>query len=121
MATQVLTCIRCPRGCQVELTIDEAGQITGVAGNSCKRGETYAKAELTNPVRTVTSTVTVCGGKRDRVVPVKTVPEVPKAKVKDVMEKVFAIKVAAPVAIGDVICEDIAGTGANLVATKDAS
>ena len=120
MATQVLTCIRCPRGCQVELTLDEGGQITDVSGNSCKRGETYAKAELTNPVRTVTSTVTVSGGSVDRVVPVKTVPEVPKAMVKDVMEKVFVLSVAAPVSIGDVICQDIAGTGANLVATKDA-
>lgn len=120
MATQVVTCIRCPRGCQVQLTLDDDGQITGVTGNSCKRGETYAKAELTNPVRTVTSTVTVRGGKVDRVVAVKTVPEVPKAKVKDVMEVVFGLTVAAPVSIGDVICQDIAGTGANLVATKDA-
>lgn len=118
MEKQVLTCIRCPRGCQVELTL-ENGKITGVTGNSCKRGELYAKAELTNPVRTVTSTVVVDGAAEGRMVSVKTATEVPKAKVRDVMDAIFSLRAQAPVHIGDILCKNIADTGVDLVATKD--
>ncbi len=51
-----LICIVCPRGCH--LTVDENNGYA-VTGNSCKRGEIYGKAEVTNPVRVVTSTVAV--------------------------------------------------------------
>ena len=55
-----LTCINCPLGCTVSVTIED-GEITNITGNNCKRGEIYAKDELTNPVRTVTSTARVDG------------------------------------------------------------
>jgi CxxC motif-containing protein len=51
-------CINCPRGCM--LTVDT--ETLEVKGNSCPRGEAYGKAEVTNPVRTVTSTVKIVGG-----------------------------------------------------------
>ncbi|WP_322150426.1 DUF1667 domain-containing protein [Paratractidigestivibacter sp.] len=119
---QVLTCIRCPRGCQVTVSLalgaDEA--VVSVVGNSCKRGEAYARAEVTNPVRTVTTTVPVSGGATEKMVSVKTSREVPKDKVFDVMAAVMGLSAVSPVRIGDVICENIAGTGADLIATKDA-
>ena len=50
------TCIVCPMGCSVDVEI-ENDKIIGVKGNTCKRGEEYVKAEITNPVRTITTTV----------------------------------------------------------------
>ncbi|WP_321972019.1 DUF1667 domain-containing protein [Paratractidigestivibacter sp.] len=117
---QVLTCIRCPRGCQITVSFDADGSISSIEGYSCKRGETYARAEVTNPVRTVTTTVPVSGGATEKMVSVKTSREVPKDKVFDVMAAVMGLSAVSPVRIGDVICENIAGTGADLIATKDA-
>ena len=89
-----------------------------VTGNTCPRGAEYAKSEATAPVRTVTSTVCALGGVRP-VVAVKTVPDVPKGKIFAVMDAVRALEVSAPVHIGDILCENIADTGSNLVAAAD--
>ena len=45
-----LTCIRCPRGCQLEVAVED-GAVVSVAGNACKRGETYAKTEAVKRVK----------------------------------------------------------------------
>ena len=112
-----LTCIRCPMGCRMTATV-ENGSVTAVTGNTCRRGKEYAMTEAVAPVRTVTSTVLCLGGVRP-VVAVKTVPEVPKAKVFDVMDVIRRIRVSAPVHIGDVLLRDAAGTGADIVATAE--
>lgn len=104
-------------GCAIHVEI-ENGQIVSVTGNTCPRGAEYAKSEATAPVRTVTSTVHAKGGVRP-VVAGKTVPDVPKGKIFAVMDAVRTMEVKAPVHIGDVLCENIAGTGSNLVAAAD--
>lgn len=113
-----LTCIGCPMGCAVTVEMDEDGQITGVTGNTCKRGEDYARKEVTNPTRIVTSTVKVEGGAAE-MVSVKTKTDIPKGKIFACVESLRGICVKAPVHIGDVIVSDIAGTGADIVATKE--
>lgn len=62
MAVRELTCISCPLGCALKVETDEAGKVLSVSGNTCKRGEEYGRREVTAPVRTVTSTVSVEGG-----------------------------------------------------------
>ncbi len=104
-----LTCIICPRGCAV--TVDENLTVTG---NACKRGETYAIAECTNPTRTVTSIVRVAN-REDTMVSVKTEAPIPKGKMMEAMAQIRAKTVSAPIAIGDVIIENLFGT--NLIAT----
>ena len=112
-----LTCIRCPMGCRLAAQT-ENGVLTSVKGNTCRRGAEYAKTEAVAPVRTVTSTVRALGGVRP-VVAVKTVPEVPKAKVFDVMAAIRRIRVSAPVHMGDILLRNAAGTGADIVATAE--
>ena len=106
-----LTCIECPMGCSV--TVKKDGKtISSVSGNGCKRGELYARAEVTCPMRVVTSTVmSSCGVP----VPVKTDKPVKKSEMFAVMSKINAIRCTLPVRIGDVIYKDISD-GANLVA-----
>ena len=81
MEEKKLTCICCPMGCQLQVTIRD-GQVEKVEGNTCKRGAEYGKKEVTNPTRIVTTTVRVHGGSLP-VVPVKTASDIPKSAVMD--------------------------------------
>lgn len=119
METIHLTCIRCPRGCQIDAVVD-GGQVVSITGNSCKRGEVYAQAEATNPVRVVTSSVPVVGSAMHHMVSVKTAGDVPKSKVFEVVASLKGVTVTAPVAIGDVVVSDAAGTGVDIIATRSA-
>lgn len=116
METKNLTCIGCPMGCSLTVTIDGA-EIT-VAGNTCPVGANYAKKEVTNPTRVVTSSVRVEGADIARV-SVKTACDIPKNKIFDCMAQIMEVTVKAPVCIGDVIIENCAGTGVSVVATKN--
>ena len=110
-----LICIVCPQGCH--LTVDEENGCA-VTGNRCPRGAEYGKIELTAPTRTVTSTVRCEGGAHPRC-PVKTDRPVPKGSVFQVMEALEGIDLTAPVRVGQVVIENVCGTGANVVATRD--
>lgn len=118
MTQRQLTCIGCPMGCQLIATL-ENGVVTSVTGNTCKRGDSYARKECVAPARTVTGTVRCTGGTTP-VVSVRTAGEVPKAKVFDVAHALNTALVTLPVAAGDVIIPDVCGTGVAVVATKSA-
>lgn len=94
----------------------EGAEVVSLGGNGCRRGDTYARKEVAHPTRTVTSTVTVSGGLRERV-SVKTSTDVPKDKVLDVMNVINHTLAVAPVRMGDIVVEDVCGTGVALVAT----
>ena len=110
-----LTCISCPRGCR--MTVEKNGDEVVVTGNECKRGEAYAVAELTCPVRTITSSIFIDGGDYP-LVSVKTKDPVPKAKIKAVLDVIRTLRATAPTNVGDVVVPDIGGTGIDLVATR---
>lgn len=112
-----LICIGCPLGCPLEVEMNGA-EVVSVKGNTCKNGEKYAQKELTNPTRIVTSTVRVQGGTL-AMVSVKTESDIPKGKIFDCVRELQAVDVKAPVAIGDVILPNVAGTGVAIVATKN--
>lgn len=118
MPTVELTCISCPLGCPLKVEVDKEGKVLSVAGNTCKRGEEYGRKEVTAPTRTVTSTVRLAGGAAP-VVPVRTRGDIPKDRIFDVMAGIRGACARAPVSIGDVIIENIAGTGVDLIATAE--
>ena len=107
-----LICIVCPRGCH--LTIDEN---LNVSGNFCKRGEIYARNEIKNPTRIITTTVAVTNGIYPRL-SVKTNVPIPKNKIFDVMSELRKVKVIAPIKLGDIIVKNILNTGSDIVATE---
>ena len=117
MSTVNLICIGCPLGCPLTVEM-EGNEVKSVAGNTCPRGDAYAKKELTNPTRIVTSTVRVAGG-RLAMVSVKTESDIPKDKIFECVKALKDVEVTAPVNIGDVIVENVAGTGVNVIATKN--
>lgn len=112
-----LICIGCPLGCPLEARM-EGSQVLTVTGHACRNGEAYARRELTNPRRIVTTTVRVSGGTL-ALVSVKTSAGIPRDRVLDCIRELKAIEVRAPVAIGDVLLENVCGTGVSVVATRN--
>ena len=100
MEERKLTCIGCPMGCPLTVIMN-GKEVVGVTGNTCKRGDVYARKEVTNPTRIVTSTVRVSGGSID-MVSVKTKEDIPKGKIFECVKALKGIEVPAPVHIGDV-------------------
>lgn len=116
MEKRELTCIGCPLGCPLVVTM-ENGAALSVTGNTCPRGDAYARKEVTAPSRIVTTTVPVHGGVL-AAVSVKTAGEIPKEKIFDCVRALKTVTVEAPVTIGQVVLADAAGTGVDVVATK---
>lgn len=114
MEIRELTCIGCPLGCALTVTMD-GKEIREVKGNTCVKGDIYARKEVTNPTRIVTTTVRVEGGKVP-MINVKTQSDIPKDKIFDCVAALKGLTVKAPVTIGDVILANVAGTGVNIVA-----
>ena len=112
---QAITCINCPLGCRIEVAT-ESGKVTGVSGQGCKRGVAYARQECLSPTRMVTGLVAVKGCR----VPlsVKTESPIPKDQIFPCMAEISKINPHPPIRMGQVICENVCGTGVNIVATK---
>lgn len=107
-----LTCIVCPRGCH--LVIDDN---LNVSGNFCKRGENYAKNEITRPMRNISSTVIIKSNIINRL-PVKTSDNIPKDKIFEVMQEINKVTVSAPINVGDVVIKNVLDLGIDIVATR---
>ena len=114
-----LTCINCPLGCQLTVALED-GKVISVTGNTCPRGDNYARTEVTDPKRIVTSSILVKNGERC-VVSVKTKEPIAKDKIFDVVRAMRGLSLEAPVKIGDVVLSDVAGCNVDLVATANVS
>ncbi len=107
-------CICCPRGCHLTVTLPGLE----VSGNSCKRGEDYAKREVSDPRRTVTSTVKTTDPLRRRL-PVKTDGAIPLGKLREAAAALDMVTVSPPVSCGDIVLKNVLGLGVNIVATDE--
>jgi CxxC motif-containing protein len=112
---QTITCISCPVGCRMKVVVEQ-GEVVSVGGNSCNRGIVYAKQESVAPRRMVTAAVML----QNHAMPlsVKTGAPIPKEKIFECMEEISALRLNAPVKIGQVVIADVCGTGVDVVATK---
>lgn len=117
--THSLICIRCPRGCELEVVVED-GAVVEVTGHACGRGVRYAEDEVLHPMRMVTSSVPIVGSASAKMVSVRTKGDVPKSSVLDVIGALHGVKVQAPVHIGDVVVDNVCGTGVDVIATRDA-
>ena len=110
-----MTCIVCPRGCPLSIDLDTLE----VTGNTCPRGAMYAKNEVTNPTRTITSSVRV-NNRENQLVSIKTTNPVPKGMIMQVMEEINKVSVPAPTHIGDVVIHNVLGLeDVDIVITKN--
>ena len=115
MKTEIITCINCPVGCRMEVT-HEGEEVLSVKGNTCKRGDAYARQECVAPLRMVTAVAPV----QDRETPVslKTRQPIPKRLIDECMRAVMERPFTPPIAAGDVLIPNVCGTGVDVIATK---
>ena len=114
--TRNLTCIICPLGCALTVEFDSDGKVNKVSGNTCPRGKQYAIDECTHPMRTVTSTARASDGAP---IAVKTDRAIPKELMLACMKEINRVTVTLPTRIGDVVIENLLGTGANVIVTAN--
>jgi len=111
-----LYCITCPAGCLLKVLEFDAHRSLKIEGNKCEKGFDFAKAELTNPMRTLTTTVrTTFSGVP--VLPVRTDGEIPKDLIMDAMKELKSITVSEKLGCGDTVLENLAGSGVRVIAT----
>ncbi len=114
--TKKILCIRCPKGCELKVT-EKNGEIE-VSGNECRLGREYAREEMLNPQRIVTSTVRIHNASYPRL-PVRTNKTVPKDKIDMVIEKLQNLSVEAPVEYHDVILKNVLDTKVDVISERD--
>ena len=105
---EIITCINCPMGCRMEVTLED-GAVVSVKGNTCKRGDLYAHQECTQPLRMITAVAPVS---------LKTRTPIPKAKIDECMRAIDELQLKAPIKAGDVLIANVVGTGVDVIATK---
>ena len=90
-ADRYFTCIVCPNGCEVE--VKQNGDSISVSGNKCKRGEVYVVQELTDPRRTISTTVPISNGELP-LCSVRLTKPIPKKEIFRVMQEIRRIFIA---------------------------
>lgn len=111
-----IRCIKCPIGCEIEVEYN-SNEIISIEGAQCPRGESYAKKEIKNPERILTSSIKVKNGDLP-LVSVRSDEEIPKEKIFELMEEINKVEVESPVNIGDVLISKPLGLECNIIATK---
>jgi CxxC motif-containing protein len=135
--TRTLTCITCPIGCT--LTVTMQGNNVAITGNRCPRGATYATEELTAPKRVVTATAALRLTKKTarqlhqpdmhttvpprnspdiHRVPVRTTAPCPKEQINSLLHDIYALRVELPVISGQPLLKDWHGLGFDVVVAR---
>lgn len=113
-----MCCTTCPSGCALQVWVNDQNEVEKVEGNNCPRGEMFAKKEWVNPERMLTSTVVAMIRGKECLIPVKSKEPISKKLMTAAMETIREVYLETPVKMGDVIIEDLAGSGVSLVACK---
>lgn len=111
-----LICVNCPKGCRIKVKA-EGEEIIDMEGYECGLGKDYAREEFKNPTRILPTTVRVKGGELP-LVPVKSEKPLPRDKIGQAMQELAEVEIEAPVELGEVVKEDVANTGVDMVATR---
>lgn len=108
-------CQRCTMRC--EITVLQEGDKVRVSGNLCQKGEEFAKNEMVKAKRNIYIKLPVSGG-YFKEVPVKSSGEIPKESIEEVMKILEALKLEAPIEFGEIIVENILGTGVDIISDR---
>ncbi len=114
---RTFTCIVCPNGCEVEAEY-EGTTVLSVTGNLCPKGKAYVTQELSDPRRTIASSVRVTGGTMP-LASVRLTKAIPKDRIFDVMREIDRVVLPAPVHIGDVAVKNVLGLDSDVIVTRN--
>jgi len=110
-----LTCIECPVGCILDIEYNKS-RVLSVKGNECSKGEKFARDEIIDPRRVLTTTIDIESALFNRL-PVRSRTAVPRDRVMDMIKQVKKIKVRAPVRAGDIIIKDFLESGIDIISS----
>lgn len=108
-------CIVCPMSCRIH--VEQQGEELLIEGNGCPRGVAFVKQELNCPMRMLTTTIRIHHALHP-LLPVITSQNIAKEKISDIMMLCKELEVEAPVIAGQVLVENIAQSGADLIASR---
>jgi len=115
---KIFICTACPKGCPIRLIpSDKESSGYVITGHLCRRGESFVLAEMTDPVRILTTTLSVDKSNSQRL-PVRSDIGIPKTLFLDCMKELKKIRISKPVQMGQIIVENILDTGVNIVASR---
>lgn len=109
-------CIGCPRGCLLRVE-EENGEFT-VSGNSCENGRKFAVSEMTEPKRTICSTVKTVFADVP-VLPVRVSADIPKDRIFDVMREINSVTLDKRISGGDAVIENVLDLGVDVISTSN--
>ena len=123
--TREFTCIVCPNGCRITVEYEipaaagaSAPVIRSISGNLCPRGIEYVTQELTDPRRTIATSVLVEGGELP-LASVRLTAPIPRDRIFDAMAVIRTLTVQAPVTAGTILVHDLLGLGTDVLVTRD--
>lgn len=112
-----IRCIVCPEGCQLQAEYDaDSKKVISLEGYNCKKGIKFAEAEISNPLRTLTTTISIDSGISQRL-PVRSSTPAPKEKIASMVKAVKQTRAKAPVKMGEIIMADVLGTGVDIISS----
>lgn len=117
MDNRILTCVLCPNGCEINVQHEE-DRILEIKGNKCPKGRQYAQQEMTDPRRTIASSVRITGSFLP-LCSVRLTKPVPKKYIFPVMEEINKVELTAPVQIGKTVIRQVCGLDADVIVTKN--
>lgn len=112
-APNSLTCAVCPKGCQLE--IQQGGEVTG---NSCAKGVDFARRELVEPERILTTTIRISGNAQQEYLPVRSNGLIKLSEMQDLIDKIHSYRCQAPIKMGQTIIKDIGENHVDIVAQQ---
>lgn len=114
------TCIVCPNGCTLQVETEEGDKprFLSVRGNLCPRGAAWAKQEVEDPRRTISTNVALRGGTLP-VVSVRTLDAVPLADIMKLRQALRKVVLQAPVHIGQIAAVDPGGVKCRVAVTRN--
>lgn len=84
-----VTCVVCPNGCQVKWN----REMNVFTGNKCSRGKDYVRQELTDPHRTVTTTIK-CSSDEHCLFPIRLMHQVRKSEVRETVKMISDLRIS---------------------------
>ncbi len=108
--------IVCPNGCSLSCQAENGAIV--VTGNRCPRGRDYAITELTNPMRTLTTSVRTAFPDNP-VVSVRTDGAVPRSMLIPIVRALKDTTLESRVGAGAIVLENACGTGVNVICTTN--
>ena len=118
MATEhEFICTACPKGCCLRVVL-EGKDVVKMEGYTCRKGIDYGKQEAADPKRMLATTVGVENGFHP-LLPVYTQKPISKERIGEVLAALRELRLTAPIKAQTVVLADVAGTGVDMLASRD--